>query len=31
MNMCVVVYLIEFPFIMLKYVLYDRVNARKVT
>lgn len=30
--MCVVVYLIEFPCInMLKYVLYDRVNARKVT
>lgn len=29
--MCVVVYLIEFPRIMLKYVLYDRVNARKVT
>lgn len=30
MKMCVV-YLIEFPCIMLKYVLYDRVNARKVT
>lgn len=29
--MCVVVYLIEFQRIMLKYVLYDRVNARKVT
>lgn len=29
--MCVVVYLIEFPCIMLKYVLYDRVNAQKVT